>query len=96
MPVDERHLKRGMDQQISDPDSFRSKVKSLIAKRKAGEIITGGDLEVVESPENMLVLSRRSGNKKQRVIFNFGTKDALFDGIEVGGLSSVFTQPMPD
>ena len=85
-----------MNQQISDPDSFRSKVKNLIGKRKAGEIITGGDLEVVESPENMLVLARKSGNKKQRVMFNFGTKAASFDGIEVEGLSSVFTQPMPD
>ncbi|MGA0234947.1 MAG: alpha-amylase family glycosyl hydrolase [Alphaproteobacteria bacterium] len=96
LPVDERHLERGMNQQISDPDSFRSKVKNLIGKRKAGEIITGGDLEVVESPENMLVLARKSGNKKQRVMFNFGTKAASFDGIEVEGLSSVFTQPMPD
>lgn len=96
LPVDERHLSRGMEQQIADPDSFRSKVKNLIAKRKNGEIITGGDLEVIESPENMLVLSRKSGNKKQRAIFNFGTKDASFDGMEVGGLSSVFTPPMPD
>ena len=50
---------------------------------------------VLDSPENMLVLQRASGNKNQRVMFNFGTKDALFEGEKVEALSSVFGQPMP-
>ena len=77
------------------PNSFRAQVKSVIARRKSGEILTGGTLDVLDSPENMLVLQRASGNKNQRVMFNFGTKDALFEGEKVEALSSVFGQPMP-
>ena len=95
LPVDERHLPRSMDQQLADPNSFRAQVKSVIARRKSGEILTGGTLDVLDSPENMLVLQRASGNKNQRVMFNFGTKDALFEGEKVEALSSVFGQPMP-
>ena len=68
---------------------------AAIARRKAGNILTGGTLEVLDSPENMLVFQRVSGNKNQRVMFNFGTKDALFEGEKVEALSSVFGQPMP-
>lgn len=96
LPLDERHLARGMDQQMADPESFRAKVKAVIARRKAGDILTGGELEVLDSPDDMLVLSRTSGNKKQRTIFNFGTKDAYFEGMTIEALSTVFTEPQPE
>ncbi len=96
LPVDERHLSRSMDQQMADPTSFRAQVKRRIAQRKAGEILMGGDLEVLDSPEDMVVFKRKSGNKIQDMIFNFGTKTASFDGIDVEGLSSIFTSPVPE
>ena len=78
LPVDERHLSRSMDQQMADPTSFRAQVKRRIAQRKAGEILMGGDLEVLDSPEDMVVFKRKSGNKIQDMIFNFGTKTGIF------------------
>ena len=53
---------------MADPTSFRAQVKRRIAQRKAGEILMGGDLEVLDSPEDMVVFKRKSGNKIQDMI----------------------------
>lgn len=80
-----------LSEQMDDPTSIYYHYKTMIALRRGSDILTYGDIEVVENSHKALVIfERQYGGKKLLVIHNVSGESQLVEEALLDGLSEVY------
>jgi alpha-glucosidase len=72
LPVDSAHKLLAVDTQEDDPESVLSFFRDLIQLRKSSSALKRGDLEFLDTPEDLLAFTRDTGGEIAWCVFNLG------------------------
>lgn len=78
LPAAREHAGLTVEAQDADPDSALAFARTMIAFRKGAPAMTHGELEFLETPENILAFVRRQGDQAIACVFNFTAEPQSF------------------
>lgn len=84
LPVDPNHFDLAIDAQEDDPDSVLNFTRELIGFRSSSEALKIGDIEFLDSPENVLAFRRKSPRQELLCVFNLTTDAVDWKPTELG------------
>ncbi|MFI0847659.1 alpha-glucosidase family protein [Mesorhizobium sp. IMUNJ 23232] len=92
LPVPDTHRSLAVDQQDHAADSVLARYRQVLAFRKGEQPLVKGSIELLASPEDVLLFTREAGNEKLLCAFNFSdeTLEAELPGDAVGATAIGF------
>ncbi|MBI1365455.1 MAG: DUF3459 domain-containing protein [Alphaproteobacteria bacterium] len=78
LPVDPEHIPLAVSQQETDPNSTLNFVRRAIEIRRTTPALRYGDVEFLDSPENVLAFARKLEDSTVICVFNLGGSAASF------------------
>ncbi len=77
LPVDASHLAKSVNLQEADPDSVLNAYRTFMAWRKQQPALINGDIEFIESAEQVLMFKRTDAHSGQKLLVAFNFSDQL-------------------
>lgn len=95
LPVPDKHRGLAVASQDGDPDSLLNSFRRLLRWRKQYQALIRGEIEFIDTPDDILAFWRRLDGEQLIAIFNFQNADRVLSIHELVGVKSVEGHGLP-